>query len=217
MIELENIGYCAHKFLTGSRKGETCLTYNCCIHDEYNCNLAHYLGLPKFFNFASKKIKKGEYFTLVSILEEASSYNKEQIANIFKHILYKFDELHSKKIKEIFIIYIFIFLDTSQSIKHLISCFALKESFNSKIIYFSQKINGSSPQFTKYIINNFEPNKRFASIKKNKAYRKKMIRIYILTVVFINKWYLSTIEKLYKPGGKEYINIKNDFETKLCL
>jgi hypothetical protein len=47
---------CNHKFINGFKKGQICLKYNCINHDEYNCNLGWYLGLPANFCFFSKKI-----------------------------------------------------------------------------------------------------------------------------------------------------------------
>ena len=89
--------------------------------------------------------------------------------------------------------------------------------YYKKILSFYILDETTTPQFVKYISNNFEPNKRFLSRKKNKEYIKKITRIYILTIVFINKWFYSTLERLYKPGGRGYIEVKTDFENKAIL
>ena len=118
MSHLEEFGYCTHKFLTGSKKGKTCMSYNCVIHDEYNCNLAYYFNLPKYFNYASQKIKK-EYFKFISIIEKSSSLEITELVDAFNYIMNKFIESYNIKVKQIIIVYIFIFIDTSQCVKYL--------------------------------------------------------------------------------------------------
>lgn len=216
MSHLEEFGYCTHNFLSGSNKGKICMNYNCVIHDEYNCNLAYYLNLPKYFNHGSKKIKK-EYFKLVSIIEKCSSFEVLESIVAFNYVMSKINESYDIKAREILIVYLFMILDSPQFVKYTIEKIRFKKVLDEKIISFYVLNERSSPQFVKYIFKNFEPNKRFISRKKNKEYIKKMTRVYILTIVFINKWFSSTLERLYKPGGKGYIEVKADFENKAAL
>lgn len=216
MSHLEEFGYCTHNFLAGSKKGKICMNYNCVIHDEYNCNLAYYLNLPKYFNYASRKIKK-EYFKFISILEKSSSFEIIEVVESFHYVMNKFIESYDKKVRQLIIVYMFIYLDTSKCIKYLFQDLRFKKILDEKILSFYILDETTTPQFVKYISNNFEPNKRFLSKNKNKQYIKKMTRIYILTILFINKWFSSTLERLYKPGGKGYIDAKDDFQNKASL
>jgi hypothetical protein len=216
MSHLEEFGYCTHKFLAGSKKGKICMNYNCVIHDEYNCNLACYLNLPKYFNYASRKIKK-EYFKLVSIIEKCYSFEILELIIAFNYVMNKINENYDSKVREILVVYLFMILDSPEFVKYTNGKSRFKKVLDEKIISFYNLNERTTPQFVKYIYNNFEPNKRFLSRKKNKEYIKKMTRVYILTIVLVNKWFSSTLERLYKPGGKGYIEVKTDFENKAAL
>ena len=64
-----------------------------------------------------------------------------------------------------------------------------------------------------YINNNFVFNRRYFSKRNNKIYYKKLIVIYLKTIMYTLKWYREALEKTYAPGGKGYFEARYSFEN----
>ena len=206
---------CEHKFTSGFKKGQICLKYNCVNHDEYNCNLAWYLGLPANFCFFSKKIKKYTYFTLVNILNNSEKYTIIELYLIFKHLFMLFELQETNNQKEIIIIYIYTILDEPTFMKELMADSKFKQVIYTKLEIFKLNTLYSS-DFLSYMADNFTINKRFLSIKKNSLYRAKIFRLYIKIIVICNIWFNETMEKRYTPCGNGAIEAKENFITALA-
>ena len=62
-----------------------------------------------------------------------------------------------------------------------------------------------------YIEKNFVYNKRYFYVNNNSKYYKKLLSIYLKTILYTLKWYRETLEIRYKPGGKGYIEARDRF------
>jgi hypothetical protein len=174
-------------------------------------NLAVYLNLPEYFHDAGEKLHKDYYLLFKEKLENTPD-NKNDLIN---HLLFVLNDIndYEELVKEILIIYIYVFLDTQPVIDLLLCNVRFKSVVMQKlteIINYHEYQNTNS-QLLEYLINNFTVNKRFLSIKKNSEYRKRIFRIYMKTMVICRKWYDNIVEKRYAPDGNGAIEAKNHF------
>lgn len=214
MSHLNEIGICQHIFACGMKKGQKCLYPNCRIHDEYNCNLAKFLNLPRYFVDNAKKLHSDFYFVLVKKFQHFLTCDKmDELVMNFKSVfnMLEYDET-TKETKELVIIYIYIILDSPAVIKHLLSHEKFKKVVYGKIEEFSSSDNeNGSLEFKKYVSENFVTSRRFLSVKKNSEYKTKVFRLYMKTMVQCNEWFNDTMEKRYAPFGNGAIEAEKDF------
>jgi len=181
------------------------------IHND--CNLAVYLNLPEYFHDAGEKLREHYYFNLklVQILENTPNI-KNRVVEHIKLILDRIDD-YGKFVKELLIIYIYVFLDTQPVIDLILSYVPFKTVVMQKLtdIINYQEYQITHPEFMEYMLSNFTINKRFVSIKKNSEYKKRMFRIYMKTMIICRKWYDNILEKRYTPDGNGAIEAKNHF------
>jgi len=177
--------------------------------DEYDCNLAKYLNLPEYFNRAGENIDANYYYKLIKNLENTPT-DKKSLINHVKFVLNTMEE-YKTYIKELLAVYVYLLLDTQQSIDMLLSNKKFKTAVITKFTEITEYPDGSE-QFREYMLNNFIMNKRFLSIKRNSDYKKRMFRIYMRTLVLCSKWHDHTIEKRYTPGGNGAIEAEKHFE-----
>jgi hypothetical protein len=176
-------------------------------------NLAVYLNLPEYFKDAGEKIREHYYFNLklIQMLENTPNVKNHLIAHV-RLVLARIDD-YGIRVKEILVIYIYVFLDKQPVIDLLLSHQRFKTVVMQKLTeitnYTEYRI--TKPQLLEYLINNFTVNKRFLSIKKNSEYRKRIFRNYMKTMVMCNKWYDNILEKRYAPDGNGAIEAKNHF------
>jgi len=87
--------------------------------DKYDCNLALYLNLPEYFHNAGKMIPEKYYFKLKKSLENTPNKKNKLINNI----LLVLSNMNSQnlRVKELLVIYIYVFLDTQPAIDLLLS------------------------------------------------------------------------------------------------
>ena len=62
-----------------------------------------------------------------------------------------------------------------------------------------------------YMNTKFVYNKRYFYVNNNSKYYKKLLSIYLKTILYTLKWYRETLEIRYKPGGKGYIEARDRF------
>jgi hypothetical protein len=176
-------------------------------------NLAVYLNLPEYFHDAGEKLSEHYYFNLklIQMLENTPNIKKHLIKHV-KLVLERMDD-YGKFVKELLIIYIYIFLDKQSVIDLILSYAPFKTVVMQKLTDITnyQEYLITNPQLLEYLIQNFTMNKRFLSIKKNLEYRKRIFRIYMKTMVICRKWYDNILEKRYAPGGNGAIEAKNHF------
>jgi hypothetical protein len=175
-------------------------------------NLAVYLNLPEYFHDAGKKLQEHYYFNLKLIQMLKNTPNvKNHLSKHIKLVLDRMDN-YGIQVKEILIIYIYVFLDT-QPVIDLLCNARFKSVVMQKLTDITnyQEYLITNPQLLEYLINNFTSNKRFLSIKKNSDYRKRNFRIYMKTMVMCRNWYDNTLEKRYAPDGNGAIEAKNHF------
>ena len=138
--------------------------------------------------------------------------SKNHLSKHIKLVLDRMDN-YGIQVKEILIIYIYVFLDTQPVIDLLLCNARFKSVVMQKLTDITnyQEYLITNPQLLEYLINNFTSNKRFLSIKKNSDYRKRNFRIYTKTMVMCRNWYDNTLEKRYAPDGNGAIEAKNHF------
>jgi hypothetical protein len=212
MSHLNNSGFCEYIFLNGDKKGTICKKSLCKIHDEYDCNLAMYLNLNRYI-YPSKKISKTSYFIFIKNLKYLNNgANEEETMNFIK-LLMEFiyhNEHKGNSLAELLFIYLFKCIDTSSGYKYMLSNNKFKTTLYKKINDLCENVNASKV-FKKYMLNNFIIGKRFLSIQKNNEYKTRIFRLYMKTLVFVNKWYKNIIETRYAPGGNGVIEAHKNF------
>ena len=178
-------------------------------------NLAVYLNLPEYFHEAGEKIPINYYLILIQMLENTPNVKNRLIDHI-KLVLNYIDN-YGIHVKELLIIYIYVFLDTQPVVDLILSHKPFKTVVMQKLTDITnyQEYLNTNPQLLEYLINNFTVNKRFLSIKKNSEYRKRTFRIYMKTMVMCHKWYDNSLEKRYAPEGNGAIEAKTHFTEML--
>jgi len=116
--------------------------------DEYNCNLARYLNLPEYFNRAGENINPNYYYKLTKNLENTPS-NKNSLIKHVKFVLNTMEEY--KTYKELLAIYVYLLLDTQQSIDMLLSNKKFKTAVITKFTEITEYPDGSE-QFREYML-----------------------------------------------------------------
>jgi hypothetical protein len=178
-----------------------------------SANLAVYLNLPEYFHDAGEKLREHYYFNLklIQMLENTPNVKNHLIAHV-RLVLARVDD-YGINVKELLIIYIYVFLDKQPVIDLLLSRQRFKSAVMQRLIDITnyQEYQITNPQLLEYLINNFTVNKRFLSIKKNSEYRKRIFRNYMKTMVMCLKWYDNILEKRYAPDGNGAIEAKNHF------
>jgi hypothetical protein len=145
------------------------------------------------------------------MLENTPNVKNHLIAHV-RLVLERIDD-YGIRVKEILIIYIYVFLDKQPVIDLLLSHQRFKTAVMQRLIDMInyQEYQITNPQLLEYLINNFTANKRFLSIKKNSEYRKRIFRNYMKIMVICRKWYDNTLEKRYAPDGNGAIEAKKHF------
>ena len=184
-------------------------------------NLAVYLNLPEYFHCAGETLHEHYYFNLKLKLIQMLKNTPNVKIRLIEHLKLILDRINDYGIhvKELLIIYIYVFLDTQPVIDLILSNKSFKSVVMQKLTDITnyQEYLNTNPQLLEYLINNFTVNKRFLSIKKNSEYRKKVFRNYMKTVVICHKWYDNIIEKRYAPDGNGSIEAKNHFNECVSL
>ena len=205
---------CKHIFKSGRRKDEVCGYKNCNIHDEYNCNLNRYMGLPK--GLCESKFSKENYFKIVSIYETLKSTialtrdnDIKEITNLMLMLTRQIQDNILKNNKTM----IFVFLDVLDDILAKITngrFDKFRGAMNAKLSFMIDD-DYNDKKYKKYVIDNYQLNRRFYSIKLNKRYyRRKLGLLFRLTVIMM-KTYQNTCKKLYSPDGMGYYMAQDSF------
>ncbi len=208
---------CKHIFNSGKRKGEVCKYENCNIHNEYNCNLNRYLGLPK--GLCESKFNNKQYFKIVDIYETLKStialtHDNEikDIVNLMTCLTYYIQDniLNNNKTM------IFIFMDVLDDLVLKVtngSFDKFRKSMDDKLSFVHDEGNHYYKRYKKYMIENYQLNRRFYSIKLNKRYYRRRLCLLFRLVVIMLKTYVKTCEKIYTPDGIGYCLAKSSFIT----
>ena len=110
--------------------------------------------------------------------------------------------------KKVLLIYLFVILDIPCVNRILITNQKLKSSLKLHTIISTYK---NDTTFVSYMAGTFVVNKRFYNKQKNVEYKKRMFRIFMKVVVFVNRWFYDMIDIRYAPGGPGYFEALNDF------
>ena len=188
------------------RSGKTYGNY-CIYHDQSIFTYLKYPELNDIFESCSL-----EHYNLIQIFEK--EYN---IKNILDKLDYFYFNIHHQDIftRYAYIILLFLFIDNKIEISikkslNLICQEKLNDFLN--LIENKKHIPGCDLIY-KFLINTFEKNKLFLTIKKNKKYRYKIFRLQMLTVSAIWKLYVNTMHKRYSPFGIGYYEAHNEFKN----
>lgn len=203
---------CKYLFTTRSRYGMKCGKINCENHDPYNCNLAKYMELPRYFHKIGGKITRELYFRLVTLftnLDSKEVEDDEQTRIVFAHVLnYAFSR--DRKLKELIVLCMYRIIDSSVFFNKNPQ---IRKVADTKYIEFT---NSQSIGFTEYMKSNVVVGKRFYFVRKNKEYRKKTFKTYVKAMIIGNKWFRDMIETRYSPSGNGQIEAKKSFEENYC-
>jgi len=202
----------------------------------YSKNLAKYLNLPDYIVDIVENVKYTiDYDFLVRMYEEKTNYNI-----LIKNIPYLCDDINNilpddiiKKF--ILLVFLFKYIDKSYDIiiekgreeKYLEKLKNFKTIVNHKIIeikvkyseYVVESMNHPSDNilyqiFYSYLNENLVSDKRFIFVDKNKTYRKRIFRNYILTLSRFNSLYKYILEKRYAPGSAWFLQAQTHFDIK---
>ena len=184
-------------------------------HDNFFQNIILYLGIPYEYTMVQYgyAIDIDEYYIMVRMFENS---NKRLKYNYTKYILYLTEKVSTIELRElrlVYIIYIFMLLDTNYINEFIVSSNKyFKTIVDDKIADFSIIVQDD---LTIYIKNIFEPKKKYVYKPKNKAHRHKLFRIYLKYSIFFIQIYNTYIEKIYAPGGTEYMNVMARFNNNI--
>jgi hypothetical protein len=200
-------------------------------------NLAKYLNLPDYIVDIVENVKHTiDYDFLVRMYEEKTDYNM-----LIKNISYLCDDINNilpydiiKKF--ILLVFLFKYIDKSYDIiiekgreeKYVERMKNFKIVINYKIIelkvkyseYVVESMNHPSGNillyqiFYSYLNENLVSNKRFTFVEKNKIYRKRIFRNYILILSRFNSLYKYILEKRYAPGSAWFLQAQTHFDIK---
>ena len=163
-------------------------------------NIAKYLNLPEHIVEIYGQIPR------CSMLIKDETFIKiyESNDNFVNNIVFLLNEAHkttftltyySQKFMIIIFLYYYIDNSMSKSNMNLTNLVNFKNAVNQKLIeiketYLEEDIDSRRYKFFyKFMYETFEVNKRFMSIKKNKIYRKNILKNYLLSVSRFNKIY----------------------------
>ena len=199
----------------------------------YTRNLAKYLNLPNNIVDIVENVKHTiEYDFLVRMYEEKPNYNIflknipflcDEIGNILSDDIIK---------KFILLVFLFQYIDKYYDIiiekgleeKYVERMRNFKTIVNYKIIEIKKTYLEYTVEFKNhvsygvlynifysYFNENLVSDKRFAFVDKNKTYRKRIFRNYILSLSRFNGLYLYILEKRYMPGSVGFFEAKQHF------
>ena len=200
---------CQYLFNTRSRYGMKCGKINCINHDPYNCNMAKYMKLPKYFHKIGGKICKELYFKLIKLFTKLDSEEVEDFDET--HLVFRILLNHSIysrdiKLKELFFISMYGIIDSSSILNKNAK---LRKVADFKYIEFT---NSNNSEFVEYMRSNIVTGKRFYFVRKNKEYREKTFKTYVKAMIIGNKWFQDMIETRYSPSGNGQIEAKKSFD-----
>lgn len=205
---------CESIIKTGKNTGRVCNRTSCKIKGHTGCNLAKQLDLP--FYYINVYNQNREYF---DNLNYTDMYKKHSIIdkNIdcvedIKKLMFECFNVQGKDKKSFLMILVFKLLDTA-NVNWFINNNGKKTQnvVYFKITYYSEISTNELPEFSQYLKNNFETNKKYLQIKLNKSYRKKIIKKYIRSTMIFYGLYRIVIEKRYRPGGIGYYECEERF------
>jgi hypothetical protein len=177
-------------------------------------NIAFYLKLrPYFINIISKN---KDYINTDKLLR-IYKRKKCNIEDIF-YILNR-ASIVNNNLKLFYIVFLYKLLDQKQYNEILYKNIKYKKFITGRInkiknniisnLVYNQRLNYG----IEYINTNFEHNKRYFHNRSNKKYYKKLVSIYLKTIVYTIKWYRETLKKTYAPGGRGYLDAMNRFNS----
>lgn len=205
MAHFEFNSECQYVFKTRLRCGQKCNRINCKNHDKYNCNLAKYLKLPSTFFNVAKLLDKDIYFLYVNMFERSLVSDNKKIIRMFRNLISSFESIRNNRVKELIVIFAYKFVDNHL---FLVNDKKFKKAIDEKLDEF---ILTPKSKFTDYMSCNFQSGKRFLSVQRNNEYRKRVVRLYMKTIVLTNRWFNETMEKRYSPSGIGAIEAKSSF------
>lgn len=205
---------CESIIKTGKNTGRVCNRTSCKIKGHTGCNLAKQLDLP--FYYINVYNQNREYFDNLNYLD---MYKKHSIidknnANMIKDIKklgLECAAVEGTDKKSFLMILVFKLCDTVNMNQHINNHKRLQNDIYLKIKYYSEISTNIRPEFSQYLKNNFETNKKYLQIKLNKSYRKKIIKKYIRSTMIFYGLYRIVIEKRYRPGGIGYYECEERF------
>jgi len=158
---------CNRIYKYGHKKGKICGKSNCLLHDDYNGNLAIYLGLPDMFVKIAEKYKNTiDYIFLV--IEFECSLNNHDTYNQLNFLKKMFDLINIScyELKKLYIIYVFLYMDTDFFNNNLLDI-DLKKVLDQRLLYHMNLQTENSIEFSDYIKTNFVTGKKFINKYKN--------------------------------------------------
>lgn len=172
-------------------------------------NIAITLKLTPYFNYILSKNK--DYINTNKLLRIYNRYNIEDIFCILNRTC-----IVNNQLKLFYLLFLYKLLDKKEYNYFLNDNKNYKQFITRKIDNIKNNIltnntNRSLVNGLEYINRNFENNKRYFQVRKNKKYYKNLLLIYLKTIAYILKWYRETLEKTYAPGGRGYYEAKDSF------
>lgn len=200
----------------------------------YSKNFAKYLNLPDYIVDIVENVKYTiDYDFLVRMYEEKTDYNMliKNIPNLCDDI----NNILSDDIVKKFILLVFLFkyIDKSYDIiiekgreeKYVERMKNFKNIINYKIIEIKHRYSEYVIEFENhpsygilynifysYLNEKLVSEKRFTFVDKNKTYRKRIFRNYILILSRFNCLYKYILEKRYSPGSDWFLEAQTQFD-----
>jgi len=201
---------CQYSFTTRSRHGIKCGKINCVNHDPYDCNLANYMKLPKYFHKIAGNMSKEFYFQIVNFLKRLDSGKEDmnETLLVFRTVLNKAitPRPRAMEIRQLLVVCMYRIIDSSIFLN---KNKRLRDVADHKYTEFSTT---EFDVFNDYMKSEIVVGKRFYFIEKNDEYRKKVFRTYTKTMTIANRWFRDMIEQRYSPSGNGVIEAKKSFE-----
>jgi hypothetical protein len=204
---------CQYSFTTRSRSGIKCGKIDCVSHDPYDCNLAKYMKLPKYFHKAGRNMNKKLYFEIMNFLKrlDSGNENSNETLMIFRIVLDKamtLRALRTIELRQLLVVCMYRIIDSSSFLN---KNKRLRDVADHKYAEFSETL---FDEFNDYMKSNIVVGKRFYFVEKNDEYRKKVFRTYVKTMTIANRWFNDMIEERYSPSGRGQTEAKKSFEEK---
>lgn len=171
-------------------------------------NIAISLKLTPYFNYILSKNK--DYINTNKLLRIYNRYNLEDIFSILNRTC-----IVNNQLKLFYLLFLYKLLDKKEYNDFLNDNKNYKKFITRKIEKIKDNLRNNTNQRLnygiEYINRNFENNKRYFQVRKNKKYYKNLLLIYFKTIAYTLKWYRETLEKTYAPGGRGYFEARDSF------
>lgn len=177
-------------------------------------NIVICLKLPPYFRYILSKNK--DYIDINNLLKIYKRYKISDISYIISRT-----SIVNKELKLFYLLFLHKLLDKKEYNDLLSNNKNYKQFIIRRINKIKNNIRTSLRNGSKiderinngleYIDKNFVYNKRYFYINNNSKYYKKLLSIYLKTILYTLKWYRETLEIRYRPGGRGYIEARDRF------